>query len=207
MQGIGTVEFICRHRKAFLRAVVGLSASCNIYRAHLMCITWKWRSASDSLSNYGRLGTAVAAVRAWKSVDERRTSCQVYAQVGRHNENSCIEGWERGACNSRRRRPRFGIATKDRSQRNPRSRLLMQVPSTARRRLTAGVLAASGLYHYMVNRALGWNIDFGRPSCATYRVAEGLQNRSYGPVAASQAHGDRRAARCSPRRTAADWGD
>jgi hypothetical protein len=54
---------------------------------------------------------------------------------------------------SRRRRPRFGIATEDRSQRNPRSRLLMQVPSTARRRLTAGVLAAPGMYNAMVNRA------------------------------------------------------
>jgi hypothetical protein len=137
MQGIGTVEFICRHRKAFLRAVVGLSASCNIYRAHLMCITWKWRSASDSLSNYGRLGTAVAAVRAWKSVDERRNSCQVCVQVGATMKTSVFDRWERG--------PRvvvddarFGIATKDRSQRNPRSRLLIQVPSTARRRLTAG---------------------------------------------------------------------
>jgi hypothetical protein len=57
-----------------------------------------------------------------------------------------------GAVCSRRRRPRFAIAMKDRSQRNPRSRFLMQVPSTARRRLAAGGSGGPGVYNYIVHR-------------------------------------------------------
>ena len=81
-----------------------------------------------------------------------------------------------GAVFSRRRRPPFRNRDERSLTTEPKIAVFdASVPSTARGRLAAGEGAGGpGVYNYIVNDVAS-NIDFGRLSCALYRVAEGSQ--------------------------------